>query len=134
MENPTKNIKQVIVIRRDLKMRRGKESAQIAHASMKFLLDAVVIAIDKKICVQDYLTEEALIWLNDIFTKVVVSVNSLEELQDIEAKAINAGLMVKTIIDVGKTEFHGESTMTCIAIGPNYADEIDKVTGHLKLR
>ena len=34
--------KQVIVIRRDLKMRRGKEIAQGAHASMLWLADRVI--------------------------------------------------------------------------------------------
>jgi hypothetical protein len=33
------NIKQVIVVRRDLNMRKGKLAAQVAHASMKFLID-----------------------------------------------------------------------------------------------
>ena len=36
-EAEVSNIKQVIVMRHDLKMRRGKQIAQGAHASMAFL-------------------------------------------------------------------------------------------------
>ncbi len=36
-ESEALNIKQVIVMRHDLKMRRGKQIAQGAHASMAFL-------------------------------------------------------------------------------------------------
>jgi peptidyl-tRNA hydrolase, PTH2 family len=35
--NAEKRIKQVIVMRHDLKMRRGKQIAQGAHASMSFI-------------------------------------------------------------------------------------------------
>ena len=38
------------------------------------------------------------------------------------------------IIDLGKTEFNGEPTKTCLAIGPNKTELIDSITGHLKLR
>lgn len=37
------------------------------------------------------------------------------------------------ITDSGKTEFHGEPTDTCLAIGPGEADKIDEITGHLQL-
>ena len=35
------SIKQVILIRKDLKMRRGKEIAQGSHASMEFLVSRI---------------------------------------------------------------------------------------------
>jgi peptidyl-tRNA hydrolase, PTH2 family len=40
---------------------------------------------------------------------------------------------VYLITDAGHTEFKGVPTKTCLAIGPNDVDEIDVVTGHLKL-
>ncbi len=43
------------------------------------------------------------------------------------------GLVCSLIIDAGLTEFGGVPTRTCIAIGPNWSDEIDEITGHLKL-
>ena len=35
------DIKQVIVVRKDLNMRKGKIATQVAHASMKVLLDVM---------------------------------------------------------------------------------------------
>lgn len=37
------------------------------------------------------------------------------------------------ITDVGRTEFNGVPTITALAIGPNKSEDIDKITGHLKL-
>jgi PTH2 family peptidyl-tRNA hydrolase len=47
--------------------------------------------------------------------------------------AITAGLQVHLITDSGKTEFHGQPTRTCLAIGPDESSKIDAVTGHLEL-
>ncbi len=37
------------------------------------------------------------------------------------------------ITDAGRTEFHGEPTNTTLAIGPDYSEKIDKITGGLPL-
>jgi PTH2 family peptidyl-tRNA hydrolase len=119
-------IKQVIVIRKDLKMRRGKEIAQGSHASMKFLVDALK---DKR----EY-TEAENEWLfNGVFRKICVKVESEEELMNIHNKALEIGLTSKLITDAGATEFHGVPTVTCLAIGPDYSENIDPVTSELKL-
>jgi PTH2 family peptidyl-tRNA hydrolase len=120
-------IKQVIVVRRDLKMRRGKEAAQVAHAAMAFLSEAIKWAGWRG------LREQEKQWMNGRFTKIVLSAESEEELTEIYSKACAAGFRTKKIIDAGLTEFK-EPTFTCIAIGPDYADKIDQITGHLKLR
>lgn len=72
-------------------------------------------------------------WLQGSFTKICVSVDSEQELIDIHQKAVDAGLINCLITDNGKTEFNGVKTLTCCAIGPAYSDDIDKITGHLKL-
>lgn len=134
------DIKQVIVIRKDLKMRRGKEAAQVAHASMKFMSIALAVAMSEHApflvseYMQDHLTEDALAWLKGSFAKVVVGVDSLEELDAIARDAELARLTIHEIVDAGKTEFAGVPTKTCIAIGPNKSEDIDKVTGELPLR
>ena len=51
----------------------------------------------------------------------------------IHDKALEAGLEVHLITDSGRTEFHGQPTRTCLAIGPDEADKIDAITGHLQL-
>ena len=122
-------MKQVIVIRKDLKMRRGKEIAQGAHAAMAFLIKGLTSleALNK-------ITPNKSEWLECGQTKICVSVDSEEELLEIYNNAKDAGLIVNIIIDAGRTEFNGIPTNTCIAIGPNKSEDIDKITKHLKLR
>lgn len=141
----SKFTKQVIVIRKDLNMRRGKEIAQGSHASMAFLTRQIQKSEDgffrkvfgflfskwrkRKVV----LHEEAIEWINNSFTKVTLVVNSEKELMDIYNHAFDEGLEVHLIVDSGRTEFNGVPTKTCLAIGPNYSEDIDKVTKHLKL-
>lgn len=129
--------KQVIVMRNDLNMRKGKMIAQGAHASIAFLTKRMVINHDhhptEMFRSSTALWEVELEWLTNSFTKVCVYVNSDEELFDIVRQAKEAGLEVHLIQDAGKTEFKDVPTYTCCAIGPDYSDKIDKVTGHLPL-
>jgi PTH2 family peptidyl-tRNA hydrolase len=129
--------KQVIVMRKDLNMRKGKMVAQGAHASMAAVLDRMVILSHRKEIQEKTLILESGTpmesWINGLFTKVCVSVDSESELIEIYEKAKDAGLIASIITDAGLTEFSGVPTKTCIAIGPNWADEIDPVTNHLKL-
>jgi PTH2 family peptidyl-tRNA hydrolase len=76
-------------------------------------------------------TERA--WLTGAFAKVCCRVESEQELMEIYNNALDAGLEVHLITDSGKTEFHGEATNTCLAIGPDEADRVDAITGHLQL-
>jgi PTH2 family peptidyl-tRNA hydrolase len=121
--------KQVIVIRKDLKMRRGKEIAQGAHASMAWLSRTVREGF--KTGNLDF-TEAQRDWLSNRFTKICVVVNSEEELKEVYNNAKEAGITAHLIMDAGKTEFN-EPTLTAAGIGPAYPEDIDKITGHLKL-
>jgi PTH2 family peptidyl-tRNA hydrolase len=112
-------IKQVIVIRKDLNCRKGKMIAQGAHASLKaFQLAA---ATDTH--------------LNDLdgFKKIVVSVNSEKELQDIYQYSQVYFLPAAIILDEGLTEFHNVPTYTAVAIGPCDERTVDLITGQLPL-
>lgn len=126
--------KQVIVIRRDLRMRRGKEIAQGAHASTAWLADRVLQGMRMNGTV-NHLTLSAAerSWLQSSFRKVTVRVNSEEELIAVYQTAIEAGLVVHLVTDRGLTEFGGVPTRTCLAVGPDYDDLVDPVTGDLEL-
>jgi PTH2 family peptidyl-tRNA hydrolase len=124
--------KQVIVMRKDLNMRKGKMIAQGAHASMKVLLDAGR-PLDE-VTFQITMTEAMQSWIvTGRFAKVCVGVTSEAELDEIIAKARAAGLPCALIVDAGKTEFHGVPTKTCCAVGPAWSDEVDAITGALTL-
>jgi PTH2 family peptidyl-tRNA hydrolase len=126
------NIKQVIVIRKDLKMRRGKEIAQGAHASMAWLSSRFRRAIAGNRAALN-LTPVQETWLRDRFIKVCVRVDSEEDLRRVHAKALEAGLESHLIVDSGRTEFGGIPTATACAIGPDEARKLDEITGCLEL-
>ncbi len=135
------NTKQVIVWRHDLKVRKGKIAAQAAHASLAAFLelmkDVGPINKDKSLSEDErvyQLTDKGAIrWLDTSFAKICVYVESEKELMEIYAAAKKANLPVSLITDSGRTEFKGVPTKTCLAIGPAESEEIDKITGHLKL-
>ncbi len=128
------SLKQVIVIRRDLNMRRGKEIAQGSHASMAFLVETVVGACDpltgRGVVSID---EVALAWMTTSNRKVTLQARSEEELLDLHAKARASGLRSHLITDSGRTEFGGVPTITALAIGPDLAASVDEITGHLAI-
>jgi PTH2 family peptidyl-tRNA hydrolase len=134
-----KHTKQVIVMRNDLNMRKGKMCAQASHASMAFLTRGGGFyqssLEDDRAFHNERMSnlEEAEEWMKNSFTKVCVRVDSEEELDEIYNKAKEAGLTVHMIIDNGLTEFNGVKTKTCLAIGPHYSEKIDLITKHLKL-
>jgi PTH2 family peptidyl-tRNA hydrolase len=125
-------IKQVILIRKDLKMRRGKEIAQGSHASMEFLLHQVRDSLsNNRLDVSITLTETEKAWILMGMAKVCLRVNSDEELLRHHEKARAAGLKSYLIQDNGRTEFHGRPTFTACAIGPDEVEKIDAITGDL---
>lgn len=136
-------VKQVIVFRKDLlkgqdAIRKGKFAGQVAHASTAALLSCFrkreaddMYCYDVEFKKGTYLD----IWLNGVFTKVVVSVPDDAALRDLYNRIQTDApeIPVALITDCGRTEFHGKPTNTCIGIGPYYADDIDRFTADLQL-
>lgn len=136
------SVKQVIIIRNDLNMRRGKSEAQAAHASMKVFFDrgetkknTLCESLDIKedeLCIP--LDREMKEWVEGAFKKIVLSCSSENELKNLHKKALLKKLPCCIIQDSGYTEFNGVPTYTCVAIGPADSATIDSITGILKLR
>lgn len=135
--------KQVIVVRKDLNMRKGKMVAQGSHASLGAVLliqeDRTKLTyadrghrVPETVYSRD-LHLAAQSWLDGQFSKICVSVEDETELMRIFAEATKANLPVKLITDSGRTEFHGVPTRTCLAIGPCWSEDVDRITGNLKL-
>ncbi len=110
--------KLVIIVRKDIKMSCGKIAAQVAHAAVECVLRSEKEILNK--------------WLMEGQKKVVLSVDSLEELNYYFDLAKKEGLNVCMIRDAGLTELE-PGTITCIGIGPDLEEKIDKVTSKLKL-
>lgn len=147
------NVKQVIVMRTDLKntkgekVRSGKLMAQAGHAAMLWLSKRLQrIFEDQEEVAEDgerdrdpaitWFWPDELEWLRGSFAKIVLGAGSEVELRALMLRANEVAckehLPYEICIDNGATEFGGMPTVTCIAIGPARADLIDTITGHLK--
>lgn len=128
--------KQMLVVRGDLNMRKGKIGAQCAHASQMALLSLMSKEVGHGLFRLSLTMKESdpmAIWLSGKFTKVCVKGDSLEHLLELKASAESRGLLTALVVDSGLTEFHGVHTPTVLAIGPATEEELKGITDHLSL-
>ena len=111
-------LKQVILIRQDLKLPIGKACAQSAHASVEAVLKSEKNVVQK--------------WRSEGMTKVALKVADEKELLSYLQQAKDADLTTALITDAGRTVI-APGTRTCLGIGPDEEEKIDAVTGKLKL-
>ena len=126
--------KQILVMKKFPKsqnLRTGKYIAQGAHASLGAVFSLGQIQGDKMIIPLDnpFVKE----WITGKFTKIALYVETDQELIELYRIARNAGVAASIITDAGLTEFNGVPTLTAVGIGPDDAEKIDKITGHLPL-
>lgn len=114
-------LKLVLCVRTDLKMRAGKIGAQCGHASVMAYSELLTST-----------PEAANYWKERGQKKVVLRVESSEQMMDIYTQARAAGLQAGIVHDAGHTQVEAGSA-TVLAIGPANAAAIDAVTGQLKL-
>ena len=99
-------------------MSKGKLASQVAHASV----EAVLLSHKDDIAA----------WRAQGMRKIVLKVKDLEELLRIKKECEDSGLVVALVTDAGHTQLL-PGTVTCLAIGPDKAEKIDKITSYLKL-
>ncbi len=110
--------KQVIAVRQDLKLPKGKTAAQVAHASVE-----AVLRCDKKIVDS---------WRIAGMKKIVVKIPDEKTVFELKNSATEKGIVNAVITDAGKTVV-APGTTTCIAIGPAREDSVDEITKDLSL-
>jgi len=111
-------MKQVILVRQDLKLPKGKLAAQAAHAAVEAVFNSDKKKVDA--------------WRKQGQKKVVLKVADEKELLKYLQSAKDSGLKTALITDAGRTVIE-PGTKTCAGIGPDEEEKIDEVTGKLKM-
>jgi len=129
------NTKMILIVRKDLNMRKGKIAAQCSHASLGIFLQKGNLTTKKSGIgrLDILLSKEDIAWLQSGSKKICVSVDSEEELLSLKEKAADLNLPHYLVTDSGLTEFNSIPTITVLAIGPTESSKIDSLTKHLKL-
>ena len=109
-------MKQIIIVRQDLKMPKGKMIAQCAHASLEAALKSNKLKQ----------------WKSKGTKKVILRVKDKKELLKYHKLAKQNKITNALIKDAWKT-FFKKPTITCLAIGPDKEKKIDKITKELKI-
>ena len=141
----TDYVREIIVIRKDLNMPKGKLMAMAAHLAMTFITSRLKVDEDTIDETGGELygafTPEQIKWLTQLepgsetqlsFAKIVVEVWGETELWQVYDNAVSAGLEVHKLIDSGYSH-NKPGTFVGIAIGPDYPDKLNPVTGELQL-
>ena len=112
------SFKQVILVRMDLKLPKGKLAVQVAHASVSAAQNSDKKKVDE--------------WSDSGMKKSVLKVSDEKELLKYLQLAKDAGLKTALISDAGRTVLE-PGTKTCVGIGPDEEEKIDRITGKLGL-
>jgi PTH2 family peptidyl-tRNA hydrolase len=112
------DMKLVILARQDLKLPKGKLAVQVAHAAVEAALKANKTTLDE--------------WRQQGQKKVVLKVKDEKELLAYLNKAKISRLKIALITDAGRTCI-APGTKTCLGIGPDSEEKIDKLTGKLPM-
>ena len=110
--------KQVILVRKDLKLPKGKLAAQVAHASVEAVLKSDKDMVKK--------------WRAEGMMKIVLNVADEKELKKYLQQAKDQGLVTALITDAGRTVVE-PGTVTCLGVGPDRVEMIDTITEKLTI-
>ncbi|MFQ6051959.1 MAG: peptidyl-tRNA hydrolase Pth2 [Candidatus Hydrothermarchaeota archaeon] len=114
-------VKQVILIRRDLEISKGKLCVQVAHGSV-----GAALVSQKRF--PSYFKK----WIDGGQKKVVLTCKDLDEILSIKKISDEKFLPNYLVRDAGLTELP-PGTVTSLAIGPFSSKKIDSITGSLPL-
>ncbi|VVB10612.1 unnamed protein product [Arabis nemorensis] len=120
--NPSdQELKMVLVVRQDLKMRTGKIASQCAHAATGMY--AELMQSDR------YLLRR---WEECGQPKIVVTCKNQQEMNKVTEAAESVGLPTFVVADAGRTQVVAGSR-TVLAVGPGPKELVDSITGRLAL-
>ena len=125
-----KNVKQVIVVRKDLRMRKSKVASLTSQVATKFLTENNEAVRNDELYVK--LSREEVTWLHNSSAPIILGINSQDELNDLILKAEFLGINVYAITgSLAKPD--SDTSILCASFGPDEEELINKITGNLKL-
>jgi PTH2 family peptidyl-tRNA hydrolase len=135
----------VAVVRKDLVMSPAKLGVQIAHAAVGCC--KLVRRTDLELYVNEIenypkfqMFPQGLLnirtredeWFDEGQVKLVLQVPTESDLRNISAKCILNNIPHYEVRDFGLTELE-PNTFTCVGVGPDLVENVNKITGSLKL-
>lgn len=116
--------KMIFVVNMELNMGRGKQCAQVAHASLGLYLKIQESGSQEE-------RTKVLSWISAGQKKIVVRGNDLQQMRRIQDEAEQAKLPNFMVSDAGCTQIAPGSKTVLSIFGAN--EELDKITGSLRL-
>jgi len=126
-----RDLKQVILLRRDLKLRRAEAAALASKASMTFVVEGD--ESDRSGSVQVELSGIEAEWLLGTATRIVLGVNSEDAMRKLLLKAELQGVSTYEITGSSNGKADEGIQLIAAALGPDDSDKLDLITGNLKL-
>ncbi len=116
-----RELKMWLAVRQDIKMSKGKLAAQSGHAFGDLYLKARDQVPDLFRQYQEHATP-----------KVTVKAKNADTMDRIAAECLTAGICYEWVRDAGRSELE-PGTLTVIAFGPAYLDELPKFLQRLQV-
>jgi len=117
-------IKQVIIVRKDLRLKRAMLAALVSRASMEFLVSNNISKNPEEFKVE--ITRIESDWLGNGSSRIVLSAPSESFLRSLAFKAEMLGIASYSVSA-------NSDSVDAISLGPDESDKIDEITGNLKL-
>ena len=124
-------LKQVILLRRDMKLRRAEAAALASKASMTFIIEGD--ESDRGGSVKVDLSGIEAEWMLGSATRIVLGVASEESMRKLLLKAEIQGVSTYEITGVSDDKVDDGIQLIAAALGPDDGDKLDLITGNLKL-
>lgn len=124
------NTKMVIVVRKDLSMRKGKFASQVANASIQFLIDNNESERGDEVHVK--MSHEEAVWFRGSMSRLIATIDSENALSDLILKAELRGVPVYPVYD-SRVTLESERTLTCAAFGPAEGEDLSMILSRLKI-
>ena len=121
------DLKQAIIIRKDLNLNKRDLASTVARASLKFIVENNEAERGNQLLVS--LSSEEQAWLTGSFSQDILGVTNRDHLDEILFRAEIMGIDAYPVFVPNGSE---NPDVTCIALGPDEPDVINRLIHSLK--